>query len=231
MLGAVTVAAVICAGAAGCSNGNGDGDGNGTAGEGPDETTSSAASGAICGGAMSPNALKALALLTGSSELRSTDEDDVRSAAETLVAGWKPLSPPSGPGVEADLCAVSSKEASGGPADVRITFGLSDAETAQGGHEIAQSLTPYEMGERASVGTQYAFLWFACTSEQLAGSKETPAYIQTEVRNALPPEGDEGRLRDADATVVHSASVALARQLKCDNLGGLKSEPTLKNSN
>ncbi|MEU0371264.1 hypothetical protein ABZ070_13545 [Streptomyces sp. NPDC006283] len=224
MLGALAAASVICIGAAGCS---GDGASDGPAEASGTSETSAAAE--LCGGAMSPAAQKALARLTGSTDLRSTDDDDTRSAAETLVAGWKPLSTPSGPAVDADLCAVSSEENWGnGPADVRIKFALSDADTAKGGHETAEELTPYEMGERASVGTQYGFLWFSCTSEQLAGSKESPAYIQTEVRNALPQDGDAGELRDANATVVHSASLALARQLKCDGGGGLESEPALK---
>ncbi|MEU0087390.1 hypothetical protein [Streptomyces sp. NPDC006274] len=220
MLGALTVVAVLCACAAGCGNGSGE--------EGPaDENTSAAAE--ICGGALSSEAQQALTRLTGSSELRSTDEDDVRSVTETLVAEWKPLSAPPGDDVEADLCAVSSNESWGnGPADVRIKFGFSDAETAKGGHEISKALTPYEMGEHASVGTQYGFLWFSCTSEQLAGSKENPAYIQTEIRNALEPDGDAGQLRDANATVLHSAAVALAGQLACDDLGGLEDKPTPK---
>lgn len=86
------------------------------------------------------------------------------------------------------------------------------------------------MGERASIGTQRAYVWFSCKSAQLSGSEETPAHILGEVENWRDPQGEDGQLRDANATLLHSTSLALARQLVCEGDGALQSKPALKHA-
>ncbi|MFJ1803418.1 hypothetical protein [Streptomyces sp. NPDC088180] len=40
------------------------------------------------------------------------------------------------------------------------------------------------------------------------------------------PEGDPQKLEDAYATVAHSVSLAMAKELDCENDGGLEARPS-----
>ncbi|MCX4505629.1 hypothetical protein ACH4E9_30680 [Streptomyces anulatus] len=41
------------------------------------------------------------------------------------------------------------------------------------------------------------------------------------------PEGDPQKLKDAYATVAHSVSLSMAKELGCENNGGLQERPPL----
>ncbi|MDX2674252.1 hypothetical protein NEH83_12745 [Streptomyces sp. JUS-F4] len=41
------------------------------------------------------------------------------------------------------------------------------------------------------------------------------------------PEGDPEKLKDAYATVAHSFALAMAKELGCENDGGLEARPVL----
>ncbi|MFF9015252.1 hypothetical protein ACF09C_20090 [Streptomyces sp. NPDC014870] len=165
------------------------------------------------------------------SALHPTDADETpRVTAEALVANWAPSDRPPHRREPVPLCAISTEENLGsGPPDLRIDFLLSDAQAAQGEGKIAPSLESYEMGVRSSIGTQRAYLWFSCESNRLNGSDRTPAYVLGQVEARSAPEGDEGRLKDANATLVHSASTAVARELGCAEGAGLGEKPVTKN--
>ncbi|MFF8604361.1 hypothetical protein ACF06X_00320 [Streptomyces sp. NPDC015346] len=184
----------------------------------------------LCGGAVSAPARVALGLLTGGSALHPTDPgENPGAAADELIAHWAPLSTPPHKRDPVGLCAISTEKNLGaGPADVRIEFRLSDAGEAEGDGAIAASLERYEMGVRASVGTQRAYLWFSCVSDRLSGSRQTPAYLLASVESARAPKGEAGALKDANATVVHAAARAVAQRLGCDGDGGLAPRPALK---
>ncbi|MGW1886716.1 hypothetical protein [Streptomyces sp. NPDC001970] len=194
--------------------------------------TSSAEGQKLCGGAVDDAAHQALTLLTGTAELHPTDDDEnARTAADALIAGWSPLSSPPHSRDAHPLCSISTEENYGnGPGDVRIRFQLSDAAQAKDDGDIAKSLERYEMGVRASMGTERAYVWFSCKSAELPGSDQDPAYVLGEVENRRAPKGDEGKLRDANATLLHSTSRAVARELGCEADAGLKAKPVLRHS-
>ncbi|MFD4236438.1 hypothetical protein [Streptomyces sp. NPDC058542] len=72
-----------------------------------------------------------------------------------------------------------------------------------------------------------AVVQFACRSAKPPGS--TPARIRLGVERWSPadPEGDPETLTDAYATVAHSISLAMAKELDCENNGGLEARPSL----
>ena len=85
------------------------------------------------------------------------------------------------------------------------------------------------MGERTLAAANRASVLFACRSDKLAGSS-TAAHIRIGVeRWGMPtePEGDIEALKDAYATVAHSFSLAMAKELGCDKNGGLPAKPVL----
>lgn len=82
------------------------------------------------------------------------------------------------------------------------------------------------MGERALAAPDGAVVQFACRSAEPPGS--TPARIRLGVERWSPtdPEGDPEKLTDAYATVAHSISLAMAKELDCENNGGLEARPS-----
>ncbi|BFP54950.1 hypothetical protein SCMC78_47570 [Streptomyces sp. CMC78] len=83
------------------------------------------------------------------------------------------------------------------------------------------------MGEQALAAPDAGVVRFACRSEKLPGS--TPAHIRLGVERWSPedPEGDPEKLKDAYATVAHSFALAMAKELGCENDGGLAARPVL----
>ncbi|MFD4771143.1 hypothetical protein [Streptomyces niveus] len=74
------------------------------------------------------------------------------------------------------------------------------------------------MGEDAGATHDMAYVTFAC------GHKDEPnSSAEATVRTG--PEGDERRKKNAYATVAHS--FALAKELGCEDNGGLKPKPSL----
>ncbi|MBT2442194.1 hypothetical protein J7E93_19215 [Streptomyces sp. ISL-36] len=224
-LSAAVVFGLLC-GAVGCGSTDGK---EGGATTSPQVTN---AAEQLCGGAVSAAARSALGLLAGGSALHPTDPaENPSAAADELVAHWAPLNTPPHKRDPVDLCAISAEKNLGaGPADVRIEFRLSDAEEAKGDGKIAASLERYDVGVRASIGTQRAYLWFSCVSGRLSGSEQGPAYLLASVESARAPKGEAGALKDANATVVHSAALAVAQKLSCDGDGGLAPKPALKHA-
>lgn len=126
--------------------------------------------------------------------------------------------------VDGDVCRIYTPV--GTPeVELRITWLRSDGIPAG---DPAPKFTVLPMGERALTATDGAVIRFACRSGKLTGS--APAHVDIGVeRGGMPtaPEGDPDELKDAYATVAHSFSLAMAKELGCENDGGLEPRPSL----
>ncbi|MFI6061363.1 hypothetical protein [Streptomyces sp. NPDC051286] len=195
-------------GAAGCSGG-----GDGAVKE-PDATV---AAGALCGGsAVSPGAAEALKTITGSSRFEASGETStVAHAAKELTERF--TSSATGDG---EVCRVYTARD-----ELRITWQLFSSAPVD---DPAAKFSVLDMGERALAAPDGAFLRFACRSGKVPGSGLAHIDIGVE-RGGMPkePEGDPEALKDAYATVAHSFALAMAKQLGCENNGGLKAKPSL----
>ncbi|MBM7057398.1 MULTISPECIES: hypothetical protein [Streptomyces] len=209
LLGAV-IAVSLAAGAVGCTDGE-------TAGATPDWSTGPTE---LCGGeAVSVEAGEALKVITGSSRFEGSGPEytlaqAVRAMRERLafaVVG------------DGDICRVYGMSAS--PMEyIEVTWELTGGPPKG---EPASKFTVLPMGERALTAPDAAAVQFACQSAKLPGS--TPTHIDIGVQRWLPmdPEGDPEKLKDAYATVVHSFALAMAKELRCENDGGLEARPSL----
>ncbi|MCZ0206084.1 hypothetical protein OZK63_11735 [Streptomyces sp. UMAF16] len=176
----------------------------------------------LCGGdAMSADAAKALKLITGSSRFEaSSREYTVAQTAANLVAG-----PPSST-MYNDACRVFTPI--GTPHfELRITWRLADGAPTDG--PAAPKFTVLKMGEEALAAADKAYVRFACRSPRSYDPSEV-VHIDIGVERwgmPKPPEGDIKALKNAYATVAHSFSLAMAKELRCEKNGGLPAKPVL----
>ncbi|MGW9304077.1 hypothetical protein ACWHA3_25105 [Streptomyces cyaneofuscatus] len=209
---AAAVAGSLVFGATGCVGGD----------EGSAKQSDTAVAGTrLCGGnAVTADAAEALEVITGVSRFEaSAEKSTIAHAAQELSGGS------GGAGtVDGDVCRIYTPV--GTPeVELRITWLRSDGIPAG---DPAPKFTVLPMGERALTATDGAVIRFACRSGKLTGS--APAHVDIGVeRGGMPtePEGDPDELKDAYATVAHSFSLAMAKELGCENDGGLEPRPSL----
>lgn len=174
----------------------------------------------LCGGtAISAEAADALKVITGSSRFEDSDEKStVAYAARSLSDAY--ASPAADDG---DICHVYAIDSV--PSDrLEVTWELTDGRPVR---DLASKFTVLRMGERALTAVDAGSVQFDCRSQKLPGSQ--PAHIDIGVERWSPedPEGDPEKLRDAYATVAHSFALAMAKELRCENDGGLEPRPVL----
>ncbi|MEV7655237.1 hypothetical protein AB0O39_13800 [Streptomyces anulatus] len=206
---AVAVAGSLALGVVGCSGGGG-----------AKENDKAVGAAQLCGGtALSADAAEGVEVITGSSRFDAPDEGStVARAASSLSEAF--TSPAADDG---DICMVFAVGAAQRDR-LEVTWELVDGPPEG---EPASKFTVLPMGERALAAPDAGVVQFACRNEKLLGSQ--PAHIDVGVERWSPeePEGDPEKLKDAYATVAHSVSLAMARELGCENNGGLKDRPSL----
>lgn len=206
------VAGTLVLAVAGCSGGDD--------GSGGKEADTSVAAERLCGGnAVSAEAGEALQVIMGSARF------DPSSEKSTVAAAARELSRRDDFG--GDICRIYP------PADapvkeLRIRWYWDDSAPDD---DTAAKFTLLPMGEKAGTAPDVAFITFACRAEELTGT--TPQHITIMVEpggRPTEPEGDTEELealKDAHATVAHSFSLAMAKELGCEDNGGLKAKPSL----
>ncbi|MFQ6142262.1 hypothetical protein ACLMNJ_04180 [Streptomyces seoulensis] len=170
---------------------------------------------------MSADASKALKVITGSSRFEASAERYTVKQAAADLAEESPVST-----VTKDVCRVFTPI--GTPEfELRITWRLAD-DVPTG--PSAPKFTELKMGQLALAAADMAYVYYACRSEKLDSSSEV-AHIVIGVERwgtPKPPEGDVEALKDAYATVAHSVSLAMAKELRCERNGGLPARPVLE---
>ncbi|MFE6769640.1 hypothetical protein ACFVFD_11760 [Streptomyces fimicarius] len=201
---------VLGAGAVGCTDGE------------SADATHERSTGAteLCGGtAISAEAAEALKVITESSRFEGSDErSTVAYAANSLIREFT-----SSLTTDGDICQVYAIGAVLSDR-LEVTWELVDGRPER---DLASKFTVLRMGERALTAVDAGSVQFACRSEKLSGSQ--PAHIDINVERWSPedPEGDPEKLKDAYATVAHSFALAMAKELGCENDGGLEARPVL----
>ncbi|MFI1221725.1 MULTISPECIES: hypothetical protein [unclassified Streptomyces] len=210
-LGGAVIAVFLAAGAVGCAGGND---------EAPKEGGEFVAGTLLCGGeAVSTEAAESLKVITGSSRFEAPAEGStVARAARSLSEAF--ASPAADDG---DICQVFAINAAQSDR-LEVTWELASGPPEG---EPAPKFTVLPMGVRTLTAPDSAVVQFACRSAKLPGS--TPAQVKIGVERWSPtePEGDPEKLKDAYATVAHSVSLAMAKELGCENDGGLEARPSL----
>ncbi|MEV4342038.1 hypothetical protein [Streptomyces sp. NPDC049590] len=170
---------------------------------------------------MSADAAKALKVITGSSRFEASSKEYTvaQAAADFAEAFWDPKV------YRGDACRVYLPI--GAPHfQLRITWRRVDGAPTG---TPAPKFTVLEMGEETLAAADMAYVQFACRTDKLADPLG-PAHIVVGVERwgmPKPPEGDVRALKNAYATVAHSFSLAMAKELRCEKNGGLPAKPVL----
>ncbi|MFD7065013.1 hypothetical protein [Streptomyces sp. NPDC059906] len=174
----------------------------------------------LCGGhAVSSDAAKALKVITGSSRFEASGEEyTVKQAAADLVNAYPRTT------LFEDACRIYTPR--GTPDfELRITWDLHDqAPTSTADPDF----TVLKMGEETLTASEKAIITFACKSNKLGNSHDVHIAISVR-RGGMPkdPQDNVEALKDAYATVAHSFSLAMAKELGCEKNGGLPAKPVL----
>ncbi|WP_244336614.1 hypothetical protein [Streptomyces seoulensis] len=175
----------------------------------------------LCGGnAISAEASRALKVITGSSRFEaSSAKYTVAQAASDLVQVFPTVT-------DGNACRIFTPIGTRS-FQLRITWSLvSGAPTSA----PASKFTVLKMGERTVTATEKAYVFFACRSPRLLDSTNV-AHIALRVEYwGMPkdPQDNVEALKNAYATVAHSYSLAMAKELRCEKNGGLPAKPVLE---
>ncbi|WP_405500303.1 hypothetical protein OG211_24290 [Streptomyces niveus] len=195
----------------GCS---GDDDGGGKA---PDV---SMAPDKLCGGgAVTKGGAEALEVITGATRFEDSGKDlTIAAAAKELTR--TAVSTTQGNG---DICRIYPDTGDYNDG-LEVTWRISGS--AGVGPDI-EKFTPLPMGERTAAAHDTAYVTFACGHKDRPDSSPDHVTARVGDTKATVPDGDERALKNAYATLAHSFALALAKELGCEDNGGLKPEPSL----
>ncbi|MGW6536392.1 hypothetical protein ACWGBV_16345 [Streptomyces sp. NPDC055051] len=174
-----------------------------------------------CDDTLSADAARALEMVLKTKLFGHDPRGGLERSAKELVGDYEAsrrltLNPP--------MCRVIPPA---GMERVDIRFGLyGDEDLFEDAHP--RGLHPYDMGVEARSGPRKAHLFVKCVSPLLKGSTEHPARIRGTLvfnRSKLP---DTLPIREANLTILHSTTLALVRELGCENDAGLSEKPVFK---
>ncbi|WP_189945808.1 hypothetical protein [Streptomyces roseolus] len=174
-----------------------------------------------CDDTLSPDAARALERVLETKRFEHDPRGGLERGANELVRDYKTargltLNPP--------VCRANPPT---GAERVDLRFGLY-VDDDLFGDVHPRGLHPYDMGVEAQSGPKKAYLFVRCVSPRFEGSDKRPARIRgTLVFNdsELP---DTVPVREANLTILHSVTLAMARKLGCEDDAGLDEKPVFK---
>lgn len=185
-----------------------------------DEPVRLSASEVCAQGILNADAVRALELLTGASEFdppKKTDNESMSAVADSMSRGYAAIGASRG-----DQVCKAVPFDSNNRHDVSVSFEI-EHESQRTGEQSESgkgSYWEYDLGRNALAISRQAKLFFDCASTRLAGlDKAVP--VAASVSISQGSKGDEPGLREANLTIVHSAALAMAKELGCKDNGGL----------
>ncbi|MFJ4774792.1 hypothetical protein [Streptomyces sp. NPDC088762] len=214
---ALAVAVVGAVLLAGCS---GDGDGP----SGPAELSGAQ----VCPeGMLAPDAVRGIEKLTGATLFAQPEEGDsagVRWVAGVLSRGYAKI----GASLGGQACKATPLDEKN-RRKVSVSFEIESElqRTGENSESGKGHYWEYDLGRNALAVSRQARLYFDCASSRLAGpDKAVP--VEASVNVSEGSKGDEPELREANLAIVHSAALAMAKELGCKNNGGLPDKLVVK---
>ncbi|MER5311254.1 hypothetical protein ABT034_26080 [Streptomyces sp. NPDC002773] len=181
-----------------------------------------------CDETLSPTAVGSLESVLGTKEFHSKGTGLERTANVLVEDQARVGRPPGHP----DMCEVIAD--TGPRFRVKIDFRVyENADRFDDGTKwTAAGRYLYGMGREASANNRTADLFVGCSSSRLKGSEEEPAPIAGSLRFDKPIKGtypaNTPATREAYLTVLHSVTLAVVKELGCENNAGLPEKPVFQ---
>lgn len=178
----------------------------------------------VCDGAFQGASARAVESVTGSNSFFAGDSDAKDRVADALKEGflsgrsWSRTS---------KFCELSPEETKGIHNAADIDFSIY-APSDIGGGGVAAGERIYAIGKEAKSGIRGARIYFECATPQLKGSSSNPARIMGSLKLERDLEENSNQHRETNLTIIHAASLAMAKKLDCENNGGLPGSPSFK---
>ncbi|MFJ1574592.1 hypothetical protein [Streptomyces sp. NPDC088182] len=178
----------------------------------------------VCDGIFSGDAARAAEIMIGDKTVSGTRDDTlekIASSIKELYADGQNIYKAGG------YCKVGGK--GGGDGEMDINFGLYRADDVLTPYNPEKN--QYRLGKRAFAGSERSKLYFECASPEIKGSDNQPAriYAISRLANVGSWEVEDTRAtREAHLTVLHAAALAVAKELGCENNGGLPEKVVLE---
>lgn len=179
-----------------------------------------------CDGTLSPAAAKALESVLRAEKFLEADSGGLKRTVDQLIEDQAREGRP--PGHPA-MCEVTTDQG----LEMRVEFRLYERDDLydDGRDWTTSGRHLYALGREASSDNETARLFVGCTSPRLKGSSERPAPIQGLLRFDKPLKGalpdNTPATREAYLTVLHSVTLAVVKELGCENDAGLPERPVL----
>ncbi|MEE1804188.1 MULTISPECIES: hypothetical protein [unclassified Streptomyces] len=176
----------------------------------------------VCDGAFSGDSAKAIESLTPSGKYRSYASGGLDRVTKDLKRKYGE----DGKSAPSLFCGISGVER--GDIGAKINFNIYDPEYTDG-DRTWYDRDVYAMGIYSVAGPRDASLYFECASPHIDGSVKEPAPIVGRLdqqRSLL--EKDTRTLRDINMSILHAATLAVAKKLECENDGGLPAKVDLQ---
>ncbi|MFD0038116.1 hypothetical protein ACFVIZ_10780 [Streptomyces anulatus] len=178
----------------------------------------------VCDGVFAGDLAKTVETVTGATSFERRAGGGMEQLIEEIEKGytsgrsWSPRK---------ELCEMAGKGGRSG-AETTLSFHIYAPQDVNypGNPEGTKR---FSLGKEAVANVRSAGIYFECVSPQFEGSKNRPARIY----GGLGKASDRGDARESlmdNLRVVHSASLALAEELECEDNAGLPAEldPDLK---
>jgi len=188
----------------------------------------------LCGANLSPGTRRALLDALGSrtydwewsnqkhvGDPAEPDQKSLGDAAKKLVSGFRET------GVdeyqEYPLCYAYGPSVVNAMIDFSFYFPKTVPESP------ATQLTPYELGKLSLARSSRAYLFMECSSSKF-GSGNEPVLIEAELGRMRPPASESETGRMDNLNVLHTVSLAMAKELGCKGDAGLPARFSARSS-
>ncbi|MGW0957852.1 hypothetical protein ACWD4K_02120 [Streptomyces gelaticus] len=179
--------------------------------------------GEVCDGLFKGSLAKTIESVTGATSFAWTNPNAMDRVADALEAGYE-----SGHRwAQGDTLCRIVPEGVGREGRAGIAFSMYAPQDV-GDLRLPAGGELYTMGKQSEATPTSAALYFECVSSRFEGSKDRPMRI---LGNFGRPKGHEQNLSDSrelNLTVLHAASLAVAKKLQCEKNGGLPDRPVLE---
>ncbi|MEU4061270.1 hypothetical protein AB0F25_02385 [Streptomyces wedmorensis] len=183
-----------------------------------------------CDGTLSPAAAAALESVLGTKTFSEAGSGGLDRTVDVLIEDQAREGRPPG---HPSMCEVTTGASPKSGLDVDVWLNDSGSLYDDGTTKWwNQGRSLYAMGREASADTKSAALFVGCASPRLKGSDKQPTPIGAELKFDKPIKGaypaNTPATREAYLTVLHSVTLAVVKELGCENNAGLPETPVFE---